>query len=239
MSNIITDLSVAEEANLSSILSNAFSLNTTLTCISNLGNNLKLIDPTAFEQCGLQKITLPSSLLGNDEDGISGYGLNHTITLSSLTYSNGIKAIAPSAMIDCQSLLADISFPSTLTAIHDHAFAETYDVFPRITNLNLSTLNKLSTIDEYAFYNSISSLDQNTLVLPSSLTSIGAAAFAYRRDAYTQILSSLLQVNDALLNDNLEQIGPSAFMFNHFKKIEFGNKLSLIDDYAFACPKYK
>ena len=142
-------------------------------------------------------------------------------------------------MIDCRSLLEEIRFPSTLKQIKQYAFAETYDVFPYLQNLNLDNLNELTSIDDYAFYNAISTLDGNALHLPSSLLSIGIAAFAYRRDAYTQVLSNLLQAIDLMGAQHLRYIGPSAFMYNHFKSIAFSKDLQTIDDYAFAYPKYK
>ena len=186
MSNRITDLSVSDEAKLYEISSHAFSWSASLTCISSLGHYVSSIADDAFENCGLCKITMPSSLADNTNgSGIKGYGLQTTTTLTSIVYEEGISAIAPSAIVDCHSLLADLHFASTTLSIGDYAFAETYDMFPRLTNVNLSSLVSLTSIGNYAFYNSISTLAANTLVLPSSLLSIGDAAFAYNRYAYT------------------------------------------------------
>jgi len=66
---------------ISAILDNAFSWNGTLTCIHDMGT-VEVIADTAFEDCGICKITLPSTLVDNDiSSGVKGYGLNRTMSL--------------------------------------------------------------------------------------------------------------------------------------------------------------
>ena len=115
---------------MSAISANAFSYNTALTCIMSLGHDIKVIEDNAFAYSGIVEMHMPSSLNDNDNGGIKGYGLNTIASLSSLQYDNGVKAIAPSAMINCVGSLGNIHFPSTLTSIGEYAFAETLDVFP-------------------------------------------------------------------------------------------------------------
>lgn len=163
-----------------------------MSSIISLGSKIIDIGDDAFTGSGIATILLPSSLAANTVDaGVGGYGLNKVEPLTSLSYEDGVVRIAPSAMIDCQGFLSKISLPATLQSIGDYAFAEIQDVFPRITNLNLSSATHLLSIGDYAFYNAVSSLAENKLVLPPSLTAIGEGAFAYNKYAYTQVVSSL------------------------------------------------
>ena len=92
-----------------------------------------------------------------------------------------MSAIAPSAMVNCRSILTSVSFTSSLTSIGNAAFAEFTETFPRLMDINLNECDSLLSIGDYAFYNSISTMHDGTLSVNNVLTSIGAAAFAYDR----------------------------------------------------------
>lgn len=111
--------------------------------------------------------------------------------LDTLQYGARVSAIAPSAMVNCRSLLSSLRFSSSITSIGQAAFAEFTETFPRLMDVNFNACTNLRTIGDYAFYNSISTLHDSTLSLHSNLTSIGAAAFAYDRASWTQQLRHL------------------------------------------------
>lgn len=48
---------------------------------------------------------------------VSGYGLEDTNFLRQLSYGEKVKAIAPSAMVNCRSSLTSVSFPAGMTSI--------------------------------------------------------------------------------------------------------------------------
>ena len=101
----------------------------------------------------------------------------------------------------------------------------------------------MTAVGDYAFYNSVRGSTTGKLTLPANLLSVGSAAFGYAEDAWTQDISSLELTADApvyLNGKNVEDIGPSAFIYSHLREIRFNKQgLSSIGDYAFAYPKYK
>lgn len=109
--------------------------------------------------------------------------------------------------------------------------------------MNLNQCASLNTIGAYAFYNSISTLDNATLSIGDNLTSIGAAAFSYDKKTWTQHLSGFTQIGAeeivAGAASNLRTIGPSAFMYNGLRSVNFPNQLEEICACAFAYPKHR
>lgn len=145
---------------------------------------------SAFSDSAIEEATI-NIAKANGSGQIGGYGLNNNAFLRRLTYGEKVTAIAPSAMVNCRSILTSLHLPTTLTSIGNAAFAEFSETFPRLMDVNFNNCASLRTIGDYAFYNSISTLHDSTLSLHSSLTSIGTAAFAYDRTSWTQSLSSL------------------------------------------------
>lgn len=146
-------------------------------------------------------------------------------------------------MVNCRSSLTSVSFPAGLKSIGQAAFAEFTDQFPQICRMNLNQCASLNAIGAYAFYNSISTLDNATLSIGGNLTSIGAAAFSYDKKTWTQNLSGFTQIGaegiDGTGADKLRIIGPSAFMYNGLRNVSFPSQLEEIGDCAFAHPKYR
>lgn len=101
----------------------------------------------------------------------------------------------------------------------------------------------MTAVGDYAFYNSVRGSTTGKLTLPANLATVGAAAFGYAEDAWTQDISSLELTADApvfLNGRNVEDIGPSAFICSRLREIRFNKQgLTSIGDYAFAYPKYK
>jgi len=138
----------------------------------------------AFSDSAIEEATI-NIAKANGSGQIGGYGLNNNAFLRRLKYDTKVTAIAPSAMVNCRSILTSLDLPATLTSIGNAAFAEFSETFPRLMDVSLNKCASLRTIGDYAFYNSISTLHDNTLSLHSNLTSIGTAAFAYDRTSWT------------------------------------------------------
>ena len=198
------------------------------------------IGPKAFSDSALSTVVVDIQR-ANGTDQISGYGLEDTVTLGSISYTDKVKHIAPYAMVDCRSLLTSIQFSGKLETIGEAAFAEFKDTFPHIMDVNFQECTSLTSIGPSAFYNSISTLANGTLSVSNSVQSIGDAAFSYNRYSWTQALSALDEVGASKLvgGSHLSTIGASAFMYNHFRQVEFPLALTAIGDYGFAHPKYR
>ena len=98
-----------------------------------------------------------------------------------------------------------------LISIGDHAFFKN-----KITSLDLNVMTSLVEVKDYAFAHN----ELNGLVLPGSITNIGAYAF---RD-------NLLK---ELYTKNIETIGEGAFSDNRLEKLVFGDALTSIGNHAF------
>ena len=174
----------------------AFRFNRNIRAI-NVSNNTNslCIDAHAFADSNISRISVDVSEI-NDTHDISNYGMNDNIALKYIYYSDKVSRIAPSAMVNSRACLASVDFSESLTYIGDAAFAEFDDVFPRIEHVNFNACTNLQNIGNYAFYNSILSLPNQTLVFANELTSIGDAAFAYSRYAWTHQVSGLGDIDN-------------------------------------------
>ena len=218
----------------------AFRFNSSIKSICLSSTNEMRIGPKAFSDSALSTAVV-DIYRANGTDQISGYGLEDTVTLGSISYTDKVKHIAPYAMVDCRSLLTSIQFSGKLQTIGEAAFAEFKDSFPHIMDVNFQECTSLTSISPSAFYNSISTLANGTLSVSDSVQSIGDAAFSYNRYSWTQALSALDEVGASKLvgGSHLSTIGASAFMYNHVRQVEFPLALTSIGDYAFAHPKYR
>lgn len=78
----------------------------------------------------------------------------------------------------------------------------------------------MTEIGDYAFYNALQAAENDTLTIPASVTKIGAAAFSYNEDAWNCTISAFEAPIQAHMR-NVQDIGPSAFMFNGFRDVTF------------------
>lgn len=131
-------LQIQDFGNVSEISDYAFRAALTLSSITlqTTVNNPK-IQHKAFADSMIREAHVNISR-ANGEDGVSGYGLEDTNFLRKLSYGEKVKAIAPSAMVNCRSSLTSVSFTNSLTSIGQAAFAEFTDQFPQICKLNLN-----------------------------------------------------------------------------------------------------
>lgn len=230
--NVIRELS---SGGLTAINKQAFSGNYSISAVT-LGPNVEQIGDNAFANTAIQKINIPRT-----QAIAQGYGLNNQYSLAQLTYDNGIKAIAASAMIDCAADCSSITLPATLTSVGSYAFARTRHYgMPYIRDIDFSK-TKLKTIGDFAFYTAILSAKDGVLHFPSTLTSIGIASFGYSDEAWEQAALKLQVEVEAIDAKGLRDIGASAFINNSIKSFDFSKntKLSSIGDYALAYPQYK
>ena len=82
-------------------------------------NSVVAIEPGAFLWSGLTSVVIPGSVktLGNTAFTMSR-------NLAEVVFSEGVKTVELRAFYGC-SKLAKVTIPASMTAIHDHAFAET------------------------------------------------------------------------------------------------------------------
>lgn len=223
--------------NISCIEDYAFRYNSSISSmvISTSSSN-PILCSHAFSDCTIREVSVDLQM-ANGTNAISGYGLNDTVMLRRISYLSSVQHIAPSAMINCRSLLASVDFSDEIVDIGNAAFAEFIEPFARIEDINLHKCKKLSSIGDYAFYNALqkTSLENNALSVPQSLKHIGVAAFAYDRLSWTQKIHSFSQQND----NGLLDIAPSAFTYSYLREVELPESLSVISSYAFAYPKYQ
>lgn len=178
-----------------------------------LSNNLTLIGEAAFRDCtGLTgTLTIPSGLTVIEAEAFRNC---HSIT-GNLVIPTGILTIGNDAFRDCYGMNGSLTIASSVTSVGTGSFANT-----RFTTLyynainadlsngswldysdNLTTLvigNQVQAIPDNAFKNK---RFQGQLVIPNSVTSIGASAF-YNCDYFT---------GNLVIPNSVSVIGNSAF----------------------------
>ena len=83
----------------------------------NINKSITLIDSYAFSKTGLQNIYIPSNVLH-----ISFYVFKDCYSLTSITFSEGLKTIGYNALANCQ-LLTEVTLPNSLRTIYSGIFS--------------------------------------------------------------------------------------------------------------------
>ena len=215
----------------------------------------------------IKSVTIPATvttLKGNWQDGIylktvtfaSGSKITeipesffrHT-GLTSITLPDSVTTIASWAFGNCFNLQS-VKLPSKLKTIGDHAFYNT-------PMDSITFPNGLITIGDFAFANQKSygmsgsltyteDLNLKSVVIPDSVTSIGAHAFAsydgvhyiindpnaskFDRNNYT----GMTAISSLKLGSGLQTIGEGAFAGANITKLTLPASLKSIGDYAFS-----
>lgn len=164
-------------------------------------DNVTAIGSGAFEDCkSLSSIKLPSSL-----KSIENYVFNRCFKLTSLNIPDSVTSIGDGAFADCKSLTS-VTIPDGVTSIGDSAFggclsltsaaipgsvthigAGPFNLCTSVNQINVSSDNKYYKSVNGVLYNSSmtrliecpAGLNISSYTIPSSVTSIGYAAFSY------------------------------------------------------------
>ncbi|MGF2384994.1 leucine-rich repeat protein [Lentilactobacillus otakiensis] len=136
-----------------------------------------------------------------------------TVTNDGKTYK--VTEIGENAF-SFQDNMTSVTLPKYLTAIDKNAFGS----LGSLTNVDFSQATSLKTIGDNAFQG----LKQTSpIVLPDSVTSIGAYAFVYGA------------TSEVTLGQNTQEIGTSAFsVMDNLDKVNFNSNLVTIGSRAFA-----
>ena len=150
------------------------------------------IDDFAFEECsGMTSVTIPSSVTSIDYSAFRGCS-----GLTSVTIPSSVTSIGECAFAGCSGLTS-VTIPSSVTSIGKFAFygcsgltsvtfnaancndmgSSWYPVFSGCTNLTTVTIGEnVTKIPAYAF---AGCRGLTSVTIPSSVTSIGKAAFSW------------------------------------------------------------
>lgn len=147
---------------------------TSLTSLT-IGSGLTVIDEETFRNCSaLVSVTIPGNV-----STIGYYSFSGCSNLSSATIGNGVDSIVAYAFNACG--LTAISLPSSVVSIDASAFSRCNDL------AMMAVANNNPMFDSRDSCNAIIETATNTLVagcntstIPSSVSSVGEAAFYYR-----------------------------------------------------------
>ena len=184
-----------------------------LTSVS-LPSSVKRIENQAFYDCsGLTSIDIPSNLTTIGEESFSGAGLTSVIIPSSVTFidkkafigcsdlcnivlQKGLERIGDAAFDCC--VLTSVAIPSSVKSIGISAFGDYFGTLESIVveegNAKYDSRNNCNAIIESSS-NTLVSGCMNTLI-PSSVTTIGEAAFSGCRFSAIDIPGSVTTIND-------------------------------------------
>lgn len=178
-----------------------------------LSNNLTSIGEAAFKDCTgfTGTLTIPSSLTAIDNEAFRNC---HSIT-GNLVIPTGILTIGNDAFRDCYGLNGSLTIASSVTNVGTYSIANTRftTIYYNAINADLSDgtwLNDCNTPTTLAIGSQVQVIPDNAfknkrfegqLVIPNSVTSIGAGAF-YNNDYFT---------GDLVIPNSVAIIGNSAF----------------------------
>ena len=169
--------SVTIPDSVTSIGEEAFLLCGSLTSVT-IGNSVADIGEDAFHQCK----SLANVTLGNSVTNIGDYAFSWCDSLTSVTMPDSVTSIGKNAFSYCKSL-ARVRIGKNLTNIGELAFYNS----PSLTSFEVAPDNEtFCSQDDVLFNKSKTKLVQYpvgkpdaTYIIPDSVTSIGAKAFAY------------------------------------------------------------
>jgi len=178
-----------------------------------LSNNLTSIGEAAFKDCTgfTGTLTIPSSLTAIDKEAFRNC---HSIT-GNLVIPTGILTIDNDAFRDCYGLNGSLTIASSVASVGTYSIANTRftTIYYNAINADLADgtwLNDCNTPTTLAIGSQVQVIPDNAfknkrfegqLVIPNSVTSIGAGAF-YNNDFFT---------GDLVIPNSVAIIGNSAF----------------------------
>ena len=153
-----------------------------------IGNNLTDIDSYAFAHCtGLTSITIPDSVTS-----IKDYAFYGCSNLASITIGNDVKRIGDSAFQNTAYYNNESNWQDNVLYI------EKYLIKAKTTlSRNYEIKSGTLTIADKAFYNCT---DLTSVIIPNSVTSIGASAFSGSHLASIDIPNSVTSIGSNAFN---------------------------------------
>lgn len=190
-------------------------------------NGVNEIEDGAFYRCkSLSSINIPDGV-----KSISGAAFSMCTNLQTVNISNSSKltTIGSTAFIDCSSLTS-INIPDGVTSIGGHAFGGCTN----LQTVSISKSSKLSSIGEWAF----GGCGLTSFLIPARVETVGKDAFTncsnvrklsiYCKDIYKWFEYSGIKVEEIIIGNTVETIGPYAFDgFEVLKTLTFENNSSL------------
>jgi len=205
-----------------------------------LGENVETIGENAFYNCK----KMAEINLGNKLTALGGYSFYNCAELTEVKLPDGVKKIEPYTFYNCTKL-DKVEFAEDVTALGDSAFVNTKKwndaeqlVYCNNWLVGVKADNRERTsyeIDESTVgIGAKAFLDCNNLQsirIPNNVKYIGSRAF-YNCNKMIGIEIGNEEITD---EQGIVSIGESAFGFckSLFTAIIYGNKLEVIDDYAF------
>ena len=233
-------------------------LSGSITIPSTLGGyTVTEIDDSAFYYCSITGVTIPNTVKRIGEDAFAW-----CYKLSALTIGSGVKTIGHSAFY--QTALTTVTIPNSVTSIDDFAFG--YSDLANVTIgsgvssigegafYGCSALSSISVNSGNAYYSSDSygvlynkskteliqypiGNSRTSFTIPSSVTSIGYAAF---RGTSNELEYPSVMLTAISIPSSVKTIGDEAFQncTELTGSITLGNGVTSIGDFAFRnCAK--
>ena len=190
-------------------------------------NGVNEIEDGAFYRCkSLSSINIPDGV-----KSISGGAFSMCTNLQTVNISNSSKltTIESTAFHECSSLTS-INIPDGVTSIGGDAFGGCTN----LQTVSISKSSKLSSIGEWAF----GGCGLTSFLIPARVETVGKDAFTncsnirklsiYCKDIYKWFEYSGIKVEEIIIGNTVETIGPYAFDgFEVLKTLTFENNSSL------------
>ena len=174
-----------------------------------IGDNVKSIGASAFEECS----SLKSVKMGDKVANIENNAFYKCSALKNIEMKEGVKSIGANAFGYC-SLLSSVVIPDSVTNVGNAAFAycnklERVELGKGITSISASLFDNCKKLDGVVISDNIKTIGNNafnechalkSIVIPDSVTSIGSQAF--------NMCKSLEEIE---IGKNVTSIGSLAF----------------------------
>ena len=220
-------------ATLKTIGYRAFMYNSKVESIT-FNEGLETIRNHAFSNCNAVKtITLPKSLVTLENNAFEGCD-----SLTEFSFPASISLLPDAVLYHCDNLQR-VTLANGITRIGHDAF----NSCPRLNDINISTMNTLTSIGRYAFANT----GFTTMTLPNSITEIDYSAFRECKQLESINVPTQLttipydfvyycpKLTSVRMHDGIRTVGHYAFMgCTALPAIELNDQITSIEYSAFS-----